>query len=273
MDRLKSEFLATMSHELRTPLTAIIAYGELLRDERVTSAKRSEFLEIITDQGQRLLQLIDDLLDLSKLESGKMQLSLEESDLNEILVSAVDTIRPTAEKKGLEIVTELTPDLPWIHMDGKRIRQVCWNILCNAVKFTDAGGKITVCCMDSGDELLVRISDTGVGIKPEDVERIFDRFAQVDSSATRSHGGAGLGLDLVRRFVNLHSGRVWVESEYGEGSTFFFTLPKEGVAADQRAEPWNVAESAEAREDATDSEKSPPQPDGQKTYIETPQQS
>jgi len=230
MDRIKSEFLATMSHELRTPLTAIIAYGELLRDERVTELKRSEFLEIITDQGQRLLQLIDDLLDLSKLESGKMQLSFEQGDLNDIVLSAVETIRPTAEKKGLEIAIELAPDLPWIYMDSKRIRQVCWNILCNAVKFTDAGGKLTVCCVDSGEELLVRISDTGVGIKPEDLERIFDRFAQVDSSATRSHGGAGLGLDLVRRFVNLHSGRVWVESEYGHGSTFFFPLPKERTA-------------------------------------------
>ena len=117
--------------------------------------------------------------------------------------------------------------IAWVCMDSKRIRQVCWNLLCNAVKFTDAGGKITVCSADSGEELLVRISDTGVGIRPEDLDRIFDRFAQVDSSATRSHGGAGLGLDLVRRFVDLHSGRVWVESEYGNGSTFFFTLPKE----------------------------------------------
>ncbi len=272
MDRLKSEFLATMSHELRTPLTAIIAYGELLRDERVTSEKRSEFLEIITDQGQRLLQLIDDLLDLSKLESGKMQLSLEDGDLNEIVESAVETIRPTAEKKGLEIVTELTPDLPWIHMDGNRIRQVCWNILCNAVKFTDAGGKITVCCMDGGDELLVRISDSGVGIKPEDLERIFDRFAQVDSSATRAHGGAGLGLDLVRRFVNLHSGRVWVESDYGHGSTFFFTLPKEGVIVDQDAEARNNAGSS-GRRPSDDPEESPPGADSPDSYVKTPQQS
>jgi PAS domain S-box-containing protein len=242
-DRLKSEFLATMSHELRTPLTAIIAYGELLRDERVTEAKRTEFLEIITDQGHRLLQLIDDLLDLSKLESGKMQLNLEQADLSEIVVSAVETIRPTAEKKGLEIVMESAPNLPRVHIDTKRIRQVCWNILCNAVKFTDAGGKITVSCMDSGEELLVRISDTGVGIRPEDIERIFDRFAQVDSSATRSHGGAGLGLDLVRRFVNLHSGRVWVESVYGQGSTFFFTLPKERTfSSNQLSYSWGIEE-------------------------------
>jgi PAS domain S-box-containing protein len=272
MDRLKSEFLATMSHELRTPLTAIIAYGELLRDERVTSAKRSEFLEIITDQGQRLLQLIDDLLDLSKLESGKMQLSLEQGDLNEIVVSAVETIRPTAEKKGLEIITELAPDLPWVHMDGKRIRQVCWNLLCNAVKFTDAGDKITVSCVDSGEELLVRISDTGVGIKPEDLERIFDRFAQVDSSATRSHGGAGLGLDLVRRFVNLHSGRVWVESEYGRGSTFFFSLPKEGIIlADQQVEAWGSAESAQGHPRPEDSEGLQQHSDPQDSPVKTPQ--
>jgi PAS domain S-box-containing protein len=227
MDRLKSEFLATMSHELRTPLTAIIAYSELLRDERVDDSKRSEFLEIITEQGNRLLQLITDLLDLSKLECGKMQLNLEQSDLNEIVLSGVETIRPTAEKKGLEVLTDLAPGLPTIYMDTKRIRQVCWNLLCNAAKFTDSGGKIRVSSEDSGEELVVKISDTGIGIRPEDMERIFDRFAQVDSSATRAHGGAGLGLDLVRRFVTLHSGRVWVESEYGRGSTFFFTLPKE----------------------------------------------
>lgn len=227
MDRLKSEFLATMSHELRTPLTAIIAYSELLRDERVGDAKRSEFLEIINEQGHRLLQLITDLLDLSKLECGKMQLNLEQADLNEIVLSGVDTIRPTAEKKGLEVLTNLAPALLPLQMDTKRIRQVCWNLLCNAVKFTDSGGKITVSSEDRGEELLVKISDTGIGIRTEDMERIFDRFAQVDSSATRAHGGAGLGLDLVRRFVTLHSGRVWVESEYGRGSTFFFTLPKE----------------------------------------------
>jgi PAS domain S-box-containing protein len=227
IDRLKSEFLATMSHELRTPLTSIIAYSELLRDRRVNDTKRSEFLEIITEQGNRLLQLITDLLDLSKLECGKMQLNLEQADLNEIILSGVETIKPTAEKKGLEIVTYLAPTLPPAHMDTKRIRQVCWNLLCNAVKFTDSGGKITVFSEDGVEELLVKISDTGIGIKPEDMERIFDRFAQVDSSATRTHGGAGLGLDLVRHFVTLHSGRVWVESEYGRGSTFFFTLPKE----------------------------------------------
>ncbi|MCX5800378.1 MAG: GAF domain-containing protein [Candidatus Eisenbacteria bacterium] len=227
VDRLKSEFLATMSHELRTPLTSIIAYSELLGDERVDEARRSEFLEIITEQGNRLLQLITDLLDLSKLECGKMQLILEPANLNEIILSAVETTRPTADKKGLEVFTDLAPALPLVSMDTKRIRQVCWNLLCNAVKFTDFGGKITVRSEESGAELVVRISDTGVGIRPEDIERIFDRFAQVDSSATREHGGVGLGLDLVRRFVTLHSGRVWVESEYGRGSSFFFTLPKE----------------------------------------------
>ncbi len=227
MDRLKSEFLATMSHELRTPLTAIIAYAELMKDTRVDEGKRREFLDIVNEQGNRLIQLIDDLLDLSKLECGKMQLSLEEVDLNDIVLSAVQTIRPTAEKKGLEVVTQLSPRLPRIYLDTKRIRQVCWNLLCNAVKFTDTGGSITVSTEDSPEELLVRITDTGIGIRPEDITRIFDRFAQVDSSATRSHGGAGLGLDLVRRFVTLHSGRVWAESEYGSGSTFHFALPKE----------------------------------------------
>jgi len=214
---------------LRTPLTAIIAYSELLRDSRVNDAKRSEFLVIITEQGNRLLQLITDLLDLSKLECGKMQLSLEQADLNEIVISGVETVRPMAEKKGLQILTDLTPSLPLVCMDPKRIRQVCWNLLCNAVKFTDPGGKIIVASHDNGDELLVKITDTGIGIKSEDTERIFDRFHQVDSSATRAHGGAGLGLDLVRRFITLHSGRVWVESEYGSGSTFFFTLPKESA--------------------------------------------
>jgi len=214
------------SHELRTPLTAIIAYTELMRDDRVDERQRNEFLEIVDEQGNRLIQLIDDLLDLSKLERGKMQLNLERVDLNEIVFSAVQTIRPTAEKKGLDLATAFCSDLPPACMDAKRVRQVCWNLLCNAVKFTEKGGRITVATEDSAEELLVRISDTGIGIKPEDTDRIFDRFAQVDSSATRSHGGAGLGLDLVRRFVTLHSGRVWVESEYGSGSTFIFTLPK-----------------------------------------------
>jgi signal transduction histidine kinase len=226
MDRLKSEFLATMSHELRTPLTAIIGYTEIMRDDRIDEHQRKEFLEIVDDQGNRLIQLIDDLLDLSKLEGGKMQLNLEEADLNEIVLSAVQTIRPTAEKKELELVAEFFPQLPPIQLDTKRVRQVCWNLLCNAVKFTEKGGRIVVSTDDAPEELVVRISDTGIGIKPEDVGRIFDRFAQVDSSATRAHGGAGVGLDLVRRFVTLHSGRVWVESDYGHGSTFIFTLPK-----------------------------------------------
>jgi len=240
MDRLKSEFLATMSHELRTPLTAIIAYTELMRDSRVDERQRNEFLEIVDEQGNRLIQLIDDLLDLSKLERGKMQLNLERVDLNEIVLSAVQTIRPTAEKKGLDVATAFCPDLPPACMDAKRVRQVCWNLLCNAVKFTEKGGRITVSTEDSSEELVVRISDTGIGIKPEDTDRIFDRFAQVDSSATRAHGGAGLGLDLVRRFVTLHSGRVWVESEYGSGSTFIFTLPKEREPGDGReAAPEN----------------------------------
>ncbi|MFH0779115.1 MAG: HAMP domain-containing sensor histidine kinase, partial [Candidatus Eisenbacteria bacterium] len=207
------------------------AYSELLRDERVTEPKRREFLEIINDQGNRLLQLINDLLDLSRLECGKMQLNLELSDINEIVQSAVDTIRPTAEKRGLEVVTEFASELPSVYMDTKRLRQACWNLLCNAVKFTESGGRITAATEDTGDEILVRIVDTGIGIRPEDLGRIFDRFAQVDSSATREHGGAGLGLDLVRRFVELHSGRVWVESEYGRGSTFLFTLPKERLPA------------------------------------------
>ena len=246
MDRLKSEFLATMSHELRTPLTAIIAYTELMRDNRVDERQRNEFLEIVDEQGNRLIQLIDDLLDLSKLECGKMQLNLEHVDLNEIALSAVQTIRPTAEKKGLELVTAFCPRLPLAYLDAKRVRQVCWNLLCNAVKFTENGGRITVSTEDSPEELILRISDTGIGIKPEDIDRIFDRFAQVDSSATRAHGGAGVGLDLVRRFVTLHSGRVWVESEYGCGSTFIFTLPKEREPGSSRQVPLETGASVEA---------------------------
>ncbi|HEY6003442.1 MAG TPA: ATP-binding protein [Anaeromyxobacter sp.] len=227
LDRLKSNFLATMSHELRTPLTSVIGYSEMMLEGLggpLTSEQR-EYLGIIMEKGENLLQLITSILDISKIEAGRVRLVLSEVDAAQVMRDAVATVLPLARKKGLKVSCEPGP-LPRFHADRDKVRQCLVNLCSNAVKFTPAGGSITVTAEKLPDErVAMRVTDTGIGITDEHVNRVFEVFYQVDGSSTREYGGAGLGLAIVKSFVEAHGGEVSVTSTPGSGSTFSVVLP------------------------------------------------
>jgi signal transduction histidine kinase/HAMP domain-containing protein len=224
--RHKSEFLANMSHELRTPLNAVLGYAELIQDGIYgeVPAKMQEVLERIQQNGRHLLGLINDVLDLSKIEAGQLTLSPVDFSMRELVLDVVSATEALAAEKKLVLEVDAPADLPHGRGDERRITQVLLNLVGNAIKFTDAGSvRIRAGVEDSS--FLVTVTDTGVGIAPEDRERVFGEFQQVDTSSTRRKGGTGLGLAIARRIVELHGGRIWVESTPGQGSTFAFTLP------------------------------------------------
>jgi signal transduction histidine kinase len=227
----KSEFLANMSHELRTPLNAIIGFSQVLRDEMVGSVnpKQSEYLDDIISSGNHLLSLINDVLDLSKVEAGQVELDVHPFSLREALERGVVMVRERATEDGVRVAFEAAPEIDVVDGDERRIKQVIFNLLSNAVKFTPAGGEVDVSAMRVNGEVRVSVADTGPGVDPEDHERIFEEFRQTESGLEQ-HEGTGLGLALSKRFVELHGGRIWIESELGRGSTFVFTLPAEAVA-------------------------------------------
>lgn len=223
----KSEFLAAMSHELRTPLNAIIGFSEILRDGTfgALNAKQSRYADNVLTAGRHLLSLINDILDLSKVEAGKMKLTPAQVNLRELLNHALTMVREAASKHNLTLRMELADDIT-LHCDERKIKQVLFNLLANATKFTPDGGRITISAEKGAEEIRVSVADTGIGIKPEDQEYIFKEFAQVDSTYGRKHQGTGLGLALCQKLLSLHGGRIWVESAgEGQGSTFRFTLP------------------------------------------------
>jgi PAS domain S-box-containing protein len=227
LDRLKSEFLANMSHELRTPLNSIIGYSELLIDEVGPNLDdmAEEDLKAIHSSGQHLLALINDVLDLAKIEAGRLELNRSRLTLSTITDPLADSARVLLkDKPEVELQYDMPADLPEIEADTVRLRQILWNLLSNATKFTEAGFVRLSAEVQSG-ELLVTVQDTGPGIEPRFHQIIFDQFRQADGSATRKAGGAGLGLAITRQLVQLHGGRIWVESAPGAGSTFSFTLP------------------------------------------------
>ncbi len=226
-NRLKSEFLATMSHELRTPLNAIIGFAEVLRDEVVgtINAEQKEYLGDIHGSGQHLLNMINSILDLSKIEAGKLELQYEEFSIKEAIDEALDTVTGFSRKKGIGIHTHIDKDIPAVTADKVKLKQIMFNLLSNAVKFTPENGRITINVNLTGQSVRIAVSDTGIGIKPEDMDKIFEAFRQVDASYARRYEGTGLGLTLTKRLVELHGGRIWVKSEYGKGSAFTFTLP------------------------------------------------
>jgi signal transduction histidine kinase len=229
--RHKSEFLANMSHELRTPLNAIIGFSQVLRDEMVGSVnpKQAEYLDDIISSGNHLLSLINDVLDLSKVEAGQVELDVHPFSLREALERGVVMVRERATEDGVRVAFEADPEIDVVDGDERRIKQVIFNLLSNAVKFTPAGGEVDVSAMRVNGEVRVSVADTGPGVDPEDHERIFEEFRQTESGLEQ-HEGTGLGLALSKRFVELHGGRIWIESELGRGSTFVFTLPAEAVA-------------------------------------------
>ncbi|MEM7225498.1 MAG: ATP-binding protein [Pseudomonadota bacterium] len=233
--RAKSQFLANMSHELRTPMNAILGYTELISDNIYGELpdKVREVMERIDHNGHHLLGLINDILDLSKIEAGQLDLVLEDYSLGHVVQSVLSTVEPLAAEKSLELVTEVDPDLPVGVGDEQRITQVLLNLVGNAIKFTDEG-RVTVAVTRFEETYKVAVSDTGAGISERDQVTIFEEFRQADNSNTREKGGTGLGLAIAKRIIEMHGGRIWVESILGEGATFSFTLPV-------RAEPAREA--------------------------------
>ncbi len=227
--RYKSEFLANMSHELRTPLNAIMGFSEILLDVtmNLTAGERTEFLRNIHSSGQHLLGLINDILDLAKIEAGKMDLHTEDVPVTEALQEVTAILDPMARQQGLQLRTVGATEARVIKADRSKFKQVLYNLLSNAVKFTPAPGSITVTVKDSPEQLTVSVADTGIGMKPEDLPKLFREFEQIDGSYTRRYQGTGLGLALCRRFVEMHGGRIWAESQFGKGSIFTFTIPRE----------------------------------------------
>ena len=226
-NRHKSEFLANMSHELRTPLNAIIGFSEVLSQRMFgeINPKQGEYLGDIQTSGQHLLSLINDILDLSKVEAGKMELQLSRFSLADALQGVVMMVRERAADRGIALSAEIDPTIELVEADERKVKQVVLNLLTNATKFTPAGGQVRLRATRDGDGVAVAIIDTGVGIAPADQARVFDEFAQARGGASGEQEGTGLGLTLSRKFVELHGGKIWVESELGKGSVFTFTLP------------------------------------------------
>jgi signal transduction histidine kinase len=222
----KSEFLANMSHELRTPLNAIIGFSEVLSERMFgeLNEKQDEYLKDIHASGQHLLALINDILDLSKIEAGRMELDVTEFDLPTAVDNALTLIRERAGRRGIALHTTVDERLGHIRGDERKIRQVLLNLLSNAIKFTPEGGRIHVAAKAVDGAMEVSVSDTGVGIAPDDQKVVFEEFRQV-GTADKKVEGTGLGLALSRKFIELHGGEIWVESRVGEGSTFTFTVP------------------------------------------------
>jgi signal transduction histidine kinase len=226
-DQIKSAFLATMSHELRTPLNSIIGFTGIILRERVgpLNDEQKKQLNMVRRSSQHLLALINDVLDISKIEAGQLQVAYERTDLRQIIEKTVQSTRPLAEGKGLELGVEISPEIETITGDPRRVEQVLLNLLGNAIKFTEKGS-VRIVCEADGDNVLVKVMDTGIGIKNEDMETVFKSFRQIDSGLTRKFEGTGLGLSISKRLVELMGGKIWVTSIWGEGSTFGFSLPK-----------------------------------------------
>jgi signal transduction histidine kinase len=224
--RHKSEFLANMSHELRTPLNAIIGFSEILAEKMFgdINEKQTEYLQDILESGRHLLSLINDILDLSKIEAGRMELERTEFDLPSAIDNALILVRERATRRGIRLTSTIDPRLGTIGGDERKVKQVLLNLLSNALKFTPEGGQIDVSAGVQDGMAEIAVTDTGVGIAPEDQQAVFEEFRQV-GTADKKAEGTGLGLALSRKFIELHGGRIWVKSQLGAGSTFTFSLP------------------------------------------------
>ncbi len=232
-NKAKSDFLANMSHELRTPLNSIIGFSDVLLEQMAgdLNGKQQEYVNYIITSGKHLLSLINDILDLSKVEAGKMELELSMFPLNEALNSALSMFKEKAMKHGLALSVEIEPDADTlIEADARKLKQILFNLLSNAVKFTPDGGAVRVRVRlklndSSPSSFKIAVTDTGIGISRKDISRLFHAFAQLENPFTKNFEGTGLGLALSKRLVQLHGGRIWVESEVGKGSSFCFTIP------------------------------------------------
>lgn len=227
LDQLKSDFMATMSHELRTPLTSIIGYSDMLLSGMTgeLNEKQATFVDSILKGGEALLNLINDVLDLTKIEAGRLELNREPVDLRAALLGVLPVVKPRAQDKRIRISTFLPTDLPHVLADPAKLNQILLNLITNGVKYTHENGQVSVEARPMDDLVEIWVNDTGIGIAKEDQDKVFQRFTQIDSSATRSQGGTGLGLAIVKELVELHGGTIRVQSKLGKGSSFIFTLP------------------------------------------------
>jgi signal transduction histidine kinase len=227
-NRMKSEFLANMSHELRTPLNAIIGFAKLMVHGKVgpVSPQHQEFLRDILQSSNHLLQLINDVLDLAKVEAGKMEFHAEPIDLTELLGEVSNTLRPVAESKHIAVETAIDPACRSLHLDPGKLKQVLYNYLSNALKFTNERGRVEVRArLEGAHAFRIEVEDSGVGIKPQDLKLLFSEFKQLDSSMAKRYQGTGLGLALTRRIIEAQGGTVGVRSTFGRGSVFHAVLP------------------------------------------------
>jgi signal transduction histidine kinase len=225
-DRLKSAFLASMSHELRTPLNSIIGFTGILLQGLVgpLNDEQRKQLGMVMNSARHLLALINDVLDISKIESGELDLAAEPFSVPEAIRRTAQTVGPLAERKGLPIVVEIAPEIGQMIGDQRRVEQILINLVNNAIKFTDKG-QVRIRGQVDGDTLTIQVIDTGIGIRSEDVDKLFRPFRQIDAGTARLHEGTGLGLAICDNLVSMMGGRIGVESEWGKGSTFTVTLP------------------------------------------------
>lgn len=225
-DRIKSAFLATMSHELRTPLNSIIGFTGILQQGMAgpMNEEQKKQLGMVRDSSSHLLDLINDVLDISKIEAGQLTVSMEPFDLRAAIEKVTHNVRLLTEKKGLALEVEIAPEIGMITSDQRRVEQIILNLLSNAIKFTEEGSVRVRCSLQDG-EVLTSITDTGIGIKNEDLDKLFRAFSQIDAHINRQYEGTGLGLSICNKILDLLGGRIWVESEWGKGSIFSFILP------------------------------------------------
>jgi signal transduction histidine kinase len=224
-NRLKSDFLATMSHELRTPLNSILGFSDVLLSGSDLNDKQQRWIYNIRSSGDQLLGLINDILDLAKIEAGKMQIRVEEFSLHDVAEGLLSMFRPMAEKKNIDLRAQIAPDIGVLRQDAGKLQQILSNLLSNAIKFTPEGGRVVLRADAEPPNLALTVADTGVGIAPEDQELVFEKFRQAATPLTREHAGTGLGLSIVRELSKLLGGEVTLESELGRGSKFTVRLP------------------------------------------------
>ena len=234
-NRLKRDFLATMSHELRTPLNSILGFSEVLLSSDQLDDKKLRWVRNIQSSGEKLLNLINDILDLAKIEAGKMQVRLENFSIHDICEGLLNMFRPMAEKKNIDLRGQIDPAIPVLRQDITKLQQILQNLLSNAIKFTPEGGRVMLKATAEGSHVVLTVSDTGVGIAPAEQSVVFEKFRQSGNPLTREHAGTGLGLSIVRELAKLLGGDVFLQSDLGRGSTFTIHLPMQ-LSAEPRLE-------------------------------------